>query len=62
MASNGGLGLFWPYSLMMMGMNANKSEDMIGSLAGFGISSAVFLLLFTGIGICYLKKRDITAG
>lgn len=62
MASNGGLGLFWPYSLMMMGMNANKSEDMIGSPAGFGISSAVFLLLFTGIGIWYLKKRDITAG
>ncbi len=62
MAGNGGFGWLWPYSLMMMGMNANRSEDMVGSPAGFGISSAVFLLLFTGIGIWCLKKRDITAG
>lgn len=61
LASNGGLGLCWPYSLMLMGMNANKTEDMIGNLAGFGISTAVFLALFTAFGIGYLKKRDILA-
>lgn len=58
LASNSGAGLFWPYSLMLMGMNANKTEDMVGNILGFGISTAVFLALFTGAGILYLKKRD----
>lgn len=62
LASNGGLGLFWPYSLMLMGMNANKSDNMIENMTGFFISAAVFLLVFTGAGIWYLKKKDITAG
>lgn len=62
LASSGGLGLMWPYSLMMMGMNANKDTDMVGSEAGFGISVVIFLILFTAAGIRYLKKRDITAG
>lgn len=58
-ASNGGLGFLWPYSLMLMGMNANKTEDMVGNMAGFGISTAVFLLLFVGFGILCLKKGDV---
>lgn len=62
LVSNGGLGLFWPYSLMLMGMNANKDENMVENMAGFGISAVLFLVLFTGAGIWYLKKRDITAG
>lgn len=62
LASNGGLGLYWPYSLMLMGMNANRDENMVENLAGFGISTAVFLVLFISLGILYLKKRDITAG
>lgn len=61
LAGNEGLGLYWPYSLMLMGMNANKTEDMVGNLAGFGISTAVFLVMFTALGIGYLKKRDILA-
>ncbi len=61
LASNSGAGLFWPYSLMLMGMNANKTEDMVGNVLGFGISTAVFLVLFTGAGILYLKKRDVHA-
>lgn len=59
--SNGGLGLFWPYSLMLMGMNANKSENMVENMPGFGISTVVFLMAFTAAGIWYLKKKDITA-
>lgn len=59
--SNGGLGLFWPYSLMLMGMNANKDSDMVGNMFGFCISFLVFSLLFTVIGIGYLKKNDIRA-
>lgn len=62
LASNGGLGLWWPYSLMLMGMNANKTEDMVGNLAGFCLSTVLFLLLFAGFGILYLKKRDVRAG
>lgn len=61
LASNGGLGLVWPYSLMLMGMNANKDENMVENLAGFGVSVVVFLALFTAAGILYLKKRDIAA-
>lgn len=61
MVSNGGYGLFWPYSLMLMGMNANKDTDMVGNLFGFGVSTAVFLLLFAAAGIWYLKKTDIRA-
>lgn len=60
--SNGGLGLLWPYSLMLMGMNANRDENMLENLAGFGISAVGFLVLFTAAGIWYLKKKDITAG
>ncbi len=59
--SNGGFGLFWPYSLMLMGMNANKDENMVENMLGFAISTAVFLLLFTAAGIWYLKKKDVTA-
>ncbi len=62
LASNGGFGLLWPYSLMLMGMNANHAEDMVGDLAGFCISTACYLALFIGLGILYLKKRDVTAG
>lgn len=62
LASNGGFGLFWPYALMMMGMNANKEENMVENMAGFGLSAAVFLSLFTAAGIWYLKKKDIAAG
>jgi len=61
-ASNGGYGLFWPYSLMLMGMNANHDADMVGNLAGFIVSVVCFLLLFTAAGIWYLKNRDVVAG
>ena len=61
LASNGGLGLFWPYSLMLMGVNANKTEDMVSSSLGFGISTLVFFVVFTGVGILWLRKRDVHA-
>ena len=61
LASNGGLGLFWPYSLMLMGMNANKTEDMVSSSLGFGISTLVFFVVFSGVGILWLRKRDVHA-
>ena len=61
MISNGGLGLFWPYSLMLIGMNANREADMAGNLLGFGGSLVLFFGLFTAAGIWYLKRTDIRA-
>ena len=58
---NGGYGMIWPYSLMMMGMNANKNTDALSSPTGFLISLAVFLLLFVNAGIWYLKHKDVHA-
>ena len=58
---NGGYGMMWPYSLMMMGMNANKNTDVLSSPAGFVISLCVFLLLFVNAGIWYLKHKDVHA-
>lgn len=61
MLSNGGFGLFWPYSLMLMGMNANKDTDMLEHIFGFGASVALFFLLFVFAGIRYLQKEDVRA-
>ncbi|MBS6395956.1 MAG: ABC transporter permease [Clostridiales bacterium] len=62
LAGNAGYGLLFPYSLMMLGMNANRSENMVDNLLGFGISVAVFVGMFTAVGILWLRKRDVTAG
>lgn len=61
LASNGGYGLYWPYALMVMGMNANKDTDMIGNMGGFLASAGVFLMVFVAGGIWVLKKRDVVA-
>ncbi len=53
------LGLVWPYSLMLMGMNSNKSEDvMSGITGGFFLFSVLFFFLFSLLGILILKKRE----
>ena len=44
MLSNGGMGLFWPYSLMTMGMNASRAENVVKNMAGFGASVSLFFL------------------
>ncbi|MCI8586183.1 MAG: ABC transporter permease subunit [Lachnospiraceae bacterium] len=59
LASNGGLGFFWPYSLMTMGMNSSRTEDAVRNLAGFGLSLTVFFVFFAVLGVGYLKKTDI---
>ena len=61
MLSNGGMGLFLPYSLMTMGMNASRAENVVKNMAGFGASVSLFFLLFTAAGIRYLKKKDIVS-
>ena len=62
MAVNWDLGLFWPYALMLLGMNSNKSEDALaGGIAGFLLSTAVFTALFVAVAWILLKKRDVKA-
>ncbi len=60
--SNKGLGLGWPYSLMLMGMNSNKATN---SLAGSGLpfiaSALFFFLLFYLIAIWILRTKDVRA-
>lgn len=53
---------FCPYALMLVGMNSISYEDrMTGQLAPFLASTVIFFLLFCGIGILILKKRDVRA-
>ena len=62
MAVNWDLGLFWPYALMLLGMNSNKSEDALaGGIAGFLLRTAVFTALFVAVAWILLKKRDVKA-
>lgn len=56
------LGLYWPYSLMIMGMNSNRTEDvMAGGIGGFFLSCTVFLAAFLLIANGLLTKRDVNA-
>ena len=60
--SNGGYGLFWPYSLMMLGMNANKNEDVLSTqLVQFAAACIFFISLFSCAGIRMLKRQDVRA-
>ncbi|MDO4339317.1 MAG: ABC transporter permease [Eubacteriales bacterium] len=62
MLSNQGLGLYFPYSLMLMGMNANKSTDALsGSGLSFLVSVCFFFFFFYGVAIYILKRRDVRA-
>ncbi len=54
--------LFWPYSLMMAGMNSNRSDDVLGGdILPFLISLTVFFVLFTAAAVLCLKKKDVRA-
>ena len=62
LASNNNMGLYWPYSLMMLGMNANKYDDMLSSQLGmFLVTCILSLLLFCGAGITMLRRQDVKA-
>lgn len=60
--SNKGWSMYWPYSVMLLGMNSNKANDSLRQdLIPFLISLSVFFLVFTGSSIWYLKKKDVRA-
>ena len=61
-ATTSNAGLFWPYSLMLMGMNSNRTEDvMTGQLPGFFLSCIIFLAIFLLIADVVLAKQDVKA-
>ena len=62
MATTSNAGLFWPYSLMLMGMNSNRTEDvMTGQLPGFFLSCIIFLAIFLLTADAVLAKQDVNA-
>ncbi len=62
LAANSGWGIFFPYSLMLMGMNSNSYEDKLtGETWQFLLSVLIFFLIFTMASLHMLKNRDIDA-
>lgn len=60
--NNEGIGIFWPYSLMLLGMNANQTETtMPGGFLAFLGSVTLFSVVFSLAAIFKLKYRDINA-
>lgn len=60
LAANKGWSVYWPYSLMVLGMNANRSEDSLAqNVLPFLISLTVFFLVFLWVSILWLRKRDV---
>ena len=58
--NNTGNGVFWPYSLMLIGMNSNKNIDILdGGIWSFLLSILIYSLLSIASGIQNLKKCDI---
>lgn len=58
--SNKGLGLYWPYSLMLMGMNASKTQDALsGASLPFLLSTAAFFAVFYMAAVWRLKHTDV---
>ena len=60
--SSKGHGLLWPYSLMQLGMNSNKSADALaGSYGLFAFSCIFWLGTMFLLAWLLLKKRDVRA-
>lgn len=62
LASAKGLGIFIPYALIGVGMNANGSEVLSSYGSGqFSVSCLLFFSAFSFAGVLWLKKRDVAA-
>lgn len=60
--SNKGWGLFYPFSLIAAGMNANTYDDKLsGSMLPFLVSCILYLILFSGTAIHLLRTQDVKA-
>lgn len=57
-----GWGLCWPYALMLLGMNSNKTEDaMAGQFGAMVVSCAAFSLAFWLAAWGFLRRKDVKA-
>lgn len=57
-----GASLFWPYSLMQIGMNANKQEDLLaGKIGLFFLSCSLWFLGLLAASQLILRKKDVRA-
>lgn len=60
--NNEGIGIFWPYSLMLLGMNSNgTNESILKDFLPFLLSVTVFSVFFCLAAIWNLKHRDVKA-
>ena len=60
--SSKGFGLLWPYSLMQLGMNSNKSADALaGSYAPFAFSCLFWLAAMFALAWLLLRRQDVHA-
>jgi ABC-2 type transport system permease protein len=58
-----GFGLWFPYSLLCLGMHANGPQSEMNVSAGqFVGSSVLFLGIFCLFAVMWLKKRDVVTG
>lgn len=54
--------MYYPFSLMMVGMNSNKYEDVLSGMGlKFLIFSIGYTVLFSAVGIGLLSVRDVKA-
>jgi lantibiotic transport system permease protein len=52
--------VWFPYSILSMGMRANNpSQEMQASMSQFLLNSLIFLILFSLFAVLWLKKRDV---
>lgn len=59
-AVNQNVCLFWPYALMILGMNSNKAEDVLtGGIGSFLVSCALFTIVFFLIAAFMLRTKDV---
>lgn len=59
---SGRYGMYYPFSLMVMGMNSNKHEDVLsGSSMEFILFSTGYIVLFGIMGIRLLTAKDVKA-
>ena len=58
-----GFGVWFPYSLLSLGMRSNQPNgSMACSMEQFIVNSTVFVVAFSLFAVLWLKKRDVNAG
>lgn len=60
LAASRGLGYVWPFALMQMGMNSNKSEDVLaGGLGAFLLACTAWCAALFALAWLLLRLRDV---